>query len=104
MGVQRLKNRDVGEVMTGMERLSLRVSEMINHPIAQLRRAVTIHKLDTDGDREWEEVMGVLSETDELDMTINDDGTITLKWEMVADGYRQVDADEFEPEEEPAPF
>ncbi|WP_407730980.1 DUF1654 domain-containing protein [Pseudomonas helleri] len=104
MGVQRLKNRDVGEVMTGMERLSLRVSEMINHPIAQLRRSVTIHKLDTDGDREWEEVMGVLSETDELDMTINDDGTITLKWEMVADGYRQVDADEFEPEEEPAPF
>ena len=104
MGVQRLKNRDVGEVMTGMERLSLRVSEMINHPIAQLRRSVTIHKLDTDGDREWDEVMGVLSETDELDMTINDDGTITLKWEMVADEYRQVDADEFEPEEEPAPF
>lgn len=49
MGVQRLKNRDVGEVMTGMERLSLRVSEMINHPIAQLRRSVTIHKLDTEG-------------------------------------------------------
>ena len=104
MSVQRLKNRDVEEAMTGMERLSLRVSEMINHPIAQLRRSVTIHKLDTDGDREWEEVMGVLSETDELDMTINDDGTIILKWEMVTDEYRQVDADEFEPEEEPTPF
>ena len=104
MGVQRLRNRDAGEAMTEMERLSLRVSEMINHPIAQLRRSVTIHKLDTDGDREWEEVMGVLSETDELDMTINDDGTITLKWEMVADEYCQIEADEFEPEEEPAPF
>lgn len=48
--------------------------------------------------------MGVLSETDELDMTINDDGTITLKWEMAADEYCQIEAEEFEPEEEPAPF
>lgn len=104
MGVQRLRNRDVGEAMSGRESLSLRVSEMINHPIAQLRRSVTIHKLYTDGDREWEEMMGVLSETDELDMTINDDGTITLKWEMLADEYRQIESDYFEPEEVPAPF
>ncbi|MEG1628550.1 DUF1654 domain-containing protein, partial [Pseudomonas sp.] len=49
--------------MTGLERLSLRVSSMINHPIAQSQRWVTIHRLDTDGEMEWEEVMGLLSET-----------------------------------------
>ncbi|WP_420066789.1 DUF1654 domain-containing protein, partial [Salmonella enterica] len=37
--------------MSGVERLGLRVSSMINHPVAQAQRWVTIHRLDTDGDR-----------------------------------------------------
>ena len=68
--------------MSGMARLGLRVSSMINHPIAQERREVTIHRLDTDGDREWEEVLSVLSEADGIEMILNDeDESITLKWE-----------------------
>ncbi|WP_395598581.1 DUF1654 domain-containing protein [Pseudomonas sp. A1437] len=68
--------------VSGIERLGLRVSGMINHPIAQERRMVTIHRLDNDGDREWEEVMGLLSETDGIEMILNDeDESITLKWE-----------------------
>ena len=87
---------------SGMERLGLRVSEMINHPVAQIQRWVTIHRLDTDGDREWEEVMGLLNETDGIDMTFNDDESVTLKWETVAEEDRPVEV--FEPVEEPAPF
>lgn len=67
--------------VTGLERLSLRVSSMINHPIAQSQRRVTIHRLDTDGDMEWEEVMGLLTETPELDLTFNDDESVTVRWE-----------------------
>lgn len=67
--------------MTGVERIGLRVSSMINHPIAQLQRWVTIHRLDADGEREWEEVMGLLVETPELDVTFNDDDTVTVRWE-----------------------
>lgn len=67
--------------MTGLERLSLRVSSMINHPIAQTQRWVTIHRLDTDGDMEWQEVMGLLAETPELDLTFNDDESVTVRWE-----------------------
>ncbi|MEN5036851.1 DUF1654 domain-containing protein [Pseudomonas sp. TWI929] len=67
--------------MTGVERLGLRVSSMINHPIAQSQRWVTIHRLDTDGDMEWEEVMGLLAETPELDLTFNDDESVTVRWE-----------------------
>lgn len=67
--------------MTGVERLGLRVSSMINHPIAQSQRWVTIHRLDTDGDMEWEEVMGLLVETPELDLTFNDDDSVTVRWE-----------------------
>lgn len=92
--------------MSGIERLNLRVSSMINHPIAQDQRWVTIHRLDTDGDREWEEVMTVLSETDGIEMTINDeDESVTLRWEAPSDEDPRVEViDEFLTVEEPAPF
>lgn len=87
--------------VSGIERLGLRVSEMINHPVAQIQRWVTIHRLDDDGDREWEEVMGLLSETDGIEMTFNDDESVTLKWEASAAEDRPVEM--FEPVEV-APF
>ncbi|MGX9761792.1 DUF1654 domain-containing protein [Pseudomonas shahriarae] len=90
--------------MSGMERLGLRVSSMINHPVAQAQRWVTIHRLDTDGDREWEEMLGVIADTDELELTLNDDGSVTVRWEQQAvevEGRGEV---EFEQQEEPAPF
>ena len=76
---------EVRQELSGVERLALRVSAMINYPIAQQQRWVTIHRLDTDSDREWEEVLSVLSETDALDMTINDDDSVTLEWEALDD-------------------
>lgn len=93
--------------MTGLERLGLRVSSMINHPIAQTQRWVTIHRLDTDGEAEWEEVIGLLAETPELDLTFNDDGTLTVRWERSAlqerDDFVIEEGSEYEVEEE-APF
>lgn len=94
----------VRQEMSGVERLGLRVSSMINHPVAQAQRWVTIHRLDTDGDREWEEVLGVIADTDELELTLNDDGSVTVRWEqqeLEVAGRGEV---EFEPEEEAAPF
>lgn len=94
----------VRQEMSGMERLGLRVSSMINHPVAQAQRWVTIHRLDTDGDREWEEVLGVIADTDELELTLNDDCSVTVRWEqqeVEEVGRGEV---EFEPEEEAAPF
>ena len=88
--------------MSGIERLGLRVSNMINHPVAQIQRWVTIHRLDSDGDREWDEVMGVLSETDGIDMTRNVDGSVTLRWEASAEEDRMVGVTERV--EAPAPF
>lgn len=89
--------------MSGVQRLGLRVSGMINHPFAQERRWVKIHRLDDDGDREWDEVMGVLSETDELDITFDDDGAVTVKWEPIPLEDRLVEAVD-EKGDEPAPF
>lgn len=90
--------------MSGIERLGLRVSSMINHPVAQIQRWVTIHRLDTDGDREWKEVLGVIADTDELELTLNEDASVTVRWEQQeVEARRSVEA-EFEPEEEPAPF
>lgn len=90
--------------MMGMERLGLRISSMINHPVAQSQRWVVIHRLDTDGDMEWAELMSVLSETDNLDMTGKDDGTILLEWEALSDDDRPIDLEELEVIDEPAPF
>lgn len=92
--------------VSGIERLRLRVSNMINHPIAQERKGVRIHRLDSDGDREWEEVLGALSEVDGIDMTFNDeDESITLSWEAPSDDDPRVEMhDEFDALEEPAPF
>lgn len=67
--------------MSGVERLRLRASEMINHPVAQIQRWVTIHRLDTDGDKEWREVVGDLSEEAALELTVNEDESVTLRWE-----------------------
>ncbi|WLH04846.1 DUF1654 domain-containing protein [Pseudomonas lurida] len=98
------KKQEQKSEMSGMERLALRVSSMINHPVAQAQRWVTIHRLDTDGDREWEEVLGVIAETDELELTLNDDGSVTVRWEQQkVDVAGRVEV-EFEQEEEAAPF
>lgn len=95
----------VRQAMSGLERLGLRVSSMINHPTAQHQRWVSIHRLDTDGDREWEEVMGLLSETDDLEMTFDDESeSVTLRWEAPSDDDRPVDAADFDVLEELGPF
>lgn len=92
--------------LTGLERLGLRVSAMINSPLAQLGRRVLIHRLDTDSDQDWEAIMELLAETEGLDMTFCDDGSVILEWERSDDG--QMDRqDEVEEEDEPkeeAPF
>ena len=94
----------VRQEMSGMERLGLRVSSMINHPVAQAQRWVTIHRLDTDGDREWEEVLGVIAETDELELILNDDSSVTVRWEQQEVEVTGRGEAEFEQEEELAPF
>lgn len=94
----------VRQEMTGLERLGLRVSSMINYPTAQHQRWVTIHRLDTDGEKEWEEVMEMLSELDDLEMTFNDDESVTLRWEARSDEDRVIEVADLDQVEEPAPF
>ena len=93
-------------VVSGLERLGLRVSSMINHPIAQDQRWVTIHRLDTDSDQDWDEIMRLLSETDGIEITFKDeDESVTLRWEASSENDPQVEEmDEFLAVEEPAPF
>ncbi|MNP17542.1 hypothetical protein D3C76_1099780 [compost metagenome] len=57
---------------------------------------------------EWEEVMGLLAETPELDLTFNDDESVTVRWEPQSTDDRDdlvVEKDrEEERLEEEAPF
>ena len=91
--------------MSGVERLGLRVSSMINSPRAQERCSAVIHRLDTDQDAEWDEVMGRIGETDGVTMIFQDDGGVLLEWEAPSEEDRVIDLGEVEAlEEEPAPF
>ncbi|WP_271103723.1 DUF1654 domain-containing protein [Pseudomonas tohonis] len=109
MAKQNQQKQTERRVMTSRERLGLRVSEMINSPSAQLNRRVTIHRLDTDEDQAWEEVLELLGETDGIEMTFNDDGTVTLQWAQQEEGDPEVEEEELkvlwrESAEMPAPF
>jgi hypothetical protein len=73
------------QVLTGIERLALRVSAMINHPAAQIQRRVTIHRLDSDPEPDWEQIMEMLAAIDELDLVFNDDETVTVRWDCAGD-------------------
>ncbi|MBV4530979.1 DUF1654 domain-containing protein [Pseudomonas sp. SWRI107] len=53
----------------------------LNRPIAQAQRWVTIHRLDTGEDMAWEQAMELAAETPELDMTLNDHGSVTVRRE-----------------------
>ena len=77
--------------ISGVERIEIRISSMVNHPTAQARRRVKIHRLEMDGDREWDEVLGLLSETDGVDLTLNDDESVTLRWDASADEDHDAD-------------
>lgn len=96
------------EELTSLERLGLRVSAMINSPLAQLGRKVLIHRLDTDSDQDWDAIMELLSETDGLDMTFCDDGSVILQWDAPTDDdrviEREAELDLVRHEEEEAPF
>lgn len=89
---------------TPVERLGLRVSAMINSPVSQLARRVTIHQLDDDPDEAWDAVIEVLAETDGLEMIINDDGTVTLTWAKSTDDDEPGQEDEQKAGEAEPPF
>lgn len=92
--------------LTGLERLGLRVSAMINSPLAQFGRKVLIHQLGTDSDQDWGAIMQLLSDTDGLDMTFCDDGSVILQWDAPTDDDRVIDRGEdvSRVEAEEAPF
>ena len=95
------------EELTGLEKLGLRVSAMINSPLAQFGRKVLIRQLGTDSDQDWDAIMELLSETDGLDVVYCDDGSVILQWDSPTDAdqviEREVELNLVRHEEE-APF
>ncbi|MGX1179363.1 hypothetical protein AB7M31_002431 [Pseudomonas sp. IAP-CY TE4608] len=96
------------EELTGLERLGLRVSAMINSPLAQHGRRVLVPRLDTDNDQDWRAIMDLLAESDGLEMSFCEDGSVLLQWDAPTDDdrviEREVDLDLVRHEEEGAPF
>ncbi|MFJ2445189.1 DUF1654 domain-containing protein [Pseudomonas sp. NPDC087626] len=94
----------VRQEMSGVERLGLRVSSMINSPRAMERCSALIHRLDSDQDADWDEVMGRIAETDGVNMIFQDDGGVLLEWEPLSEEDRVLETGEVEQIEDLAPF
>lgn len=91
--------------MPAVERLALRVASMINSPRAQERCSALIHRLDSDKDAEWDEIMAQIAETDGVAMIFQDDGGVLLEWEAPSEEDQVLQLDEIEVlEEYAAPF
>ncbi len=86
--------------MSDVDRVRLRVSAMINSPRAQSLRQAELWRLDNDSEAAWNQVMGELAETDGLEMSENEDGTVTLRWEAMAEEGPAVQMEEWVPTED----
>lgn len=64
-----------------VEKVRLRVSAMISSPQAQAERGASIWKAQGDSEEAWQHVLGELAETDGLEMSLGEDGVVTLTWE-----------------------
>lgn len=104
MAKQKSPERQAKRELTGLERLGLRVSMMINSPRSQLERCVTVYRLDTDSAEDWAGVLELLAEEDAVAVTQNEDGSVTLRWDLPTGEDRAVDQGELEVVEEAVPF
>ena len=74
-------SKSANQTMSAQERLAIRISNMIGSPKAQLHRQARIHKLDSDPEEVWDLLIGALAESTELEVTFEDDGDVTIRWE-----------------------
>ncbi|HHW2561238.1 TPA: DUF1654 domain-containing protein [Pseudomonas aeruginosa] len=81
MAAQKKNNQGKGQV-SPVEKVRLRVSAMISSPRAQAERRASIWKAQGDPEEAWQQVLEELAETDGLEMSLGEDGVVTLTWEV----------------------
>ncbi|CDM51546.1 DUF1654 domain-containing protein [Pseudomonas aeruginosa] len=64
-----------------VEKVRFRVSAMVGNPRAQAERRASIWKAQEDSEEAWQQVLEELAETDGLEMSVGEDGVVTLTWE-----------------------
>ncbi len=82
--------------ISAIEKLGLRMSSMINSPRAQERCSALVHRLDSDQDAEWDEVMDLIAQTDGVSMVFQNDGGVLLEWEPASEEDRVLGPGEVE--------
>ncbi|HBO3290746.1 TPA: DUF1654 domain-containing protein [Pseudomonas aeruginosa] len=75
------KNSQGKGQVSPVEKVRLRVSAMISSPRAQAERRASIWKAQGDSEEAWQQVLEELAETEGLEMTRNEDGTVLLTWQ-----------------------
>ncbi|EPW8658451.1 TPA: DUF1654 domain-containing protein [Pseudomonas aeruginosa] len=64
-----------------VEKVRFRVSAMVGNPRAQAERRASIWKAQEDSEEAWQQVLEELAETGGLEMSVGEDGVVTLTWE-----------------------
>lgn len=63
------------------ELLAQRVQKIINSPNAQKAKAALISKLPDDSDDDWAQLLGEITENDNVTLAHRDDGAVQLFWQ-----------------------
>ncbi|OLU16835.1 MULTISPECIES: DUF1654 domain-containing protein [unclassified Pseudomonas] len=85
MGRQAAEAQDMASISTGSYQLARGVLAMVDLPVAWLGKRVRIHRLETDGDAEWGQVMYQLAAIGGLQMDFDEAGSVILQWEKQGD-------------------
>ncbi|MCK1102245.1 DUF1654 domain-containing protein [Pseudomonas aeruginosa] len=80
MAAQKENTQAKGQV-SPVEKVRLRVSAMISSHRAQAERRASIWKAQGDSEEAWQQVLEELAETDGLEMSLGEDGVVTLTWQ-----------------------
>ncbi|HBN7887171.1 TPA: DUF1654 domain-containing protein [Pseudomonas aeruginosa] len=90
MAAQKENTQAKGQVSPA-EKVRLRVSAMISSPRAQAERRASIWKAQGDSEEAWQHVLEELAETDGLEMSLGEEGVVTLTWEAGDEEGVEVD-------------
>jgi Protein of unknown function (DUF1654) len=94
MAVLQEEGRQGHQILTGVDRLGLRISTMLTAPQAQLDRRLTVHKLDSDDDYAWNTILELIEESEGVTLDRNEDGSVTVSWEKPSEADIEVEEDE----------
>lgn len=67
------------------ERIGKRVQKLITDPRVQKLQTITVSRLETEPEEDWDRFIGDMESTDGVTISTNDDGSLKIGWSAYID-------------------